>query len=117
MAVVDESPHLVVETQGPVERLGRMTTPGVGLQIVHEVPRPQDQDALDLETLPPAKFAAWKVAFVGYLKQLVRFRGPGRLIARDTIQPRPLWTRSPTIDRCPTDRCRENVKLSVRSGL
>jgi hypothetical protein len=42
---------------------------------------PQDQDAFDPERLPPRARAAWKKAFLGFLRRLT-FRDPRRLILK-----------------------------------
>src|SRR5262249_50881069 len=42
---------------------------------------PQDQAALDVETLPPRQRRAWKEAFVGFLRRLT-FRDPRRLVLK-----------------------------------
>ena len=38
--------HPRLETQRPVERLGRMPAPGIGMQVVHDVAAADQQDAL-----------------------------------------------------------------------
>jgi hypothetical protein len=42
---------------------------------------PQDQGAFDVETLPPRARAAWKRAFVGFLRRLA-YRDPRRLVLK-----------------------------------
>jgi omega-hydroxy-beta-dihydromenaquinone-9 sulfotransferase len=42
---------------------------------------PQDQDAFDLEQMPPRAVAGWKRAFLHYLRSLM-FKNPGRLILK-----------------------------------
>ena len=42
---------------------------------------PQDQDAFDLENMPPAAVARWKEAFVLFLRQLT-YRDPRRLVLK-----------------------------------
>jgi hypothetical protein len=58
-----------------------MGQPSPYLTIAFPNHPPQDQDALDPQQLPPRARAAWKKAFVGFLRRLT-FRDPRRLILK-----------------------------------
>jgi hypothetical protein len=58
-----------------------MGQPSPYLTIAFPNHPPQDQDAFDPESLPPRARAAWKLAFLGYIKRLT-FKDPRRLILK-----------------------------------
>jgi hypothetical protein len=58
-----------------------MGLPSPYLMVAFPNRPPMDQDSFDIESLPRRKRAAWKAAFLGYLRMLT-FKDPRRLILK-----------------------------------